>query len=83
MVNFISEPNTILVMSGLSKMEKIAEGDSDFGDFKAALFRTSNGRHFVKFEPLSSQENPRIEWLSGNDHLEWLRCWDHESTVER
>jgi hypothetical protein len=70
-------------MSGLSKLEKIAEGESDFGDFKAALFRTSDGRHLVRFEPLSRQENPHVEWLCGDDHLEWLRCWDHESTVER
>ena len=35
-------------------MEKIAEGISDFGDFKAILFSTSNGRHFVRFEPLNS-----------------------------
>jgi hypothetical protein len=55
-------------------MKKIAEGDSDFGDFKAILYMTSNGRHFVKFEPLQGSEKPRIVWLSGNDHLEWLRC---------
>ena len=61
-------------MSGFSKMEKIAEGMSDFGDFKAILYRTSDGRHFVRFEPLNGLEKPHIEWLSGNDHLEWLRC---------
>ena len=65
--------NTLL-MSWSIKMEKIAEGISDFGDFKAVLFRTSNGRHFVRFEPLNSSEKPHVEWLSGNDHLEWLRC---------
>jgi hypothetical protein len=58
-------------------MEKIAEGVSDFGDFKAVLFKTSDGRHFVKFEPSSGQENPHVEWLCGDDHLEWLRRWDH------
>ena len=83
MVNLISKSNIILIMRGVSKMEKIAEGESDFGDFKAALFKTSDGRHFVKFEPLGSQENPHVEWLNGDDHLEWLRCWDHESTVEK
>ena len=62
-------------MSGLGKMEKIAEGVSDFGDFKAVLFRTSDGRHFVKFEPTGAKENPHVEWLSGDEHLEWLRCW--------
>lgn len=61
-------------MSGFSKMEKIAEGISDFGDFKAILFRTANGRHFVRIEPMNSAEKPHVEWLSGNDHLEWLRC---------
>ncbi len=57
-------------------MEKIAEGVSDFGDFKATLFRTSDGRHFVQFVPLNSSGKPRIEWLCGDDHLEWLRCLD-------
>jgi hypothetical protein len=56
-------------------MEKIAEGISDFGDFKAVLFRTLNGRHFVRFTPLNKSEKPRIEWLPGDDYLEWLRCW--------
>ena len=56
-------------------MEKIAEGISDFGDFKAILFRTSDGRHFVKFEPSGTKENPYVEWLSGYEYLEWLRCW--------
>jgi hypothetical protein len=55
-------------------MEKIAEGESDFGDFRAILFRTSNGRHFLRFEPLKGKEKPQIVWLHGNDHLEWLRC---------
>ena len=62
-------------------MLKIAEGISDFGDFKAILFETSNGRHFVRYEFLNSIEKPRVEWLSGNDHLEWLRCLEHESTI--
>jgi hypothetical protein len=53
-------------MSGFSKMEKIAEGISDFGDFKAILFSTSNGRHFVRYEPLNSD---------GDEYLEWLRLW--------
>ena len=64
-------------------MQKIAEGDSDFGDFKASLYRTSKGRHFVKIEPLSDSDKPYVEWLCGTDHLEWLRCLDHESTVEK
>lgn len=55
-------------------MEKIDEGISDFGDFKATLFRTSDGRHFVRYEPIDSDEKPYIEWLSGDDHLEWQRC---------
>jgi hypothetical protein len=62
-------------------MLRIAEGISDFGDFKAVLFETSNGRHFVRYESLTSVEKPRVEWLSGDDHLEWLRCLDHESTI--
>ncbi len=62
-------------MSGLGKMEKIAEGVSDFGDFKAALFRTSDGRYFVRFEPLNSSEKAHVEWLPGDEYLEWLRCW--------
>jgi len=56
-------------------MEEIAEGFSDFGDFKAILFRTSDGRHFVKFEPSGTKENSYVEWLSGCEYLEWLRCW--------
>ena len=63
-------------------MEKIAEGISDFGDFKAVLVRTSDERHFVRIEPLNSVEKPHVEWLHGNDHLEWLRCWDHEPTIK-
>jgi len=62
-------------MSGFSKMEKIAEGISDFGDFKAILFSTSNGRHFVRYEPLNSTEKPHVEWLDGDEYLEWLRLW--------
>jgi len=57
-------------------MEKIAEGVSDFGDFEAALYRTSNGRHFVRIVPLQSSEKPHVEWLCEGDHLEWLRCLD-------
>jgi len=56
-------------------MEKLAEGVSDFGDFKAILFETSDGRHFVRIEPLNSSEKPHVEWLSGDEHLEWLRVW--------
>ena len=62
-------------------MQKIAEGVSDFGDFKAVLFKTSNGRHFVRYESLMDGEKPRVKWLSGDDHLEWLRCLEHESTI--
>ena len=69
-------------MSGFSKMEKIAEGISDFGDFKAILFRTSDSRHFVRFVPLKSAEKPHMEWLCGDNHLELLRCWDRESTIK-
>lgn len=54
-------------------MEQIAEGISDFGDFKAILFRASDGRHFIRFVPLKGLEKPYIEWLHGNEHLEWLR----------
>jgi len=56
-------------------MEKIAEGISDFGDFTAILFKTSNGRHFVRFKPSNNLEKGHVEWLSGDEHLEWLRCW--------
>jgi len=62
-------------------MLRIAEGVSDFGDFKAVLFETSNGRHFIRYESLNSVEKPHVEWLSGDDHLEWLRCLEHESTI--
>jgi hypothetical protein len=57
-------------------MEKLAEGISDFGDTKATLYRTSNGRHFVKIETIDGSEKPHIEWLSGTEHLEWLRVWN-------
>jgi hypothetical protein len=62
-------------MSGFGNMKKIAEGDSDFGDFKAVLFSTSDGRHFVRFEPLNNLEKPHVQWLGGDEYLEWLRCW--------
>ena len=68
-------------MSGYSKMEKIAEGISDFGDFKATLFRTSDGRHFIRYEPIKGDEKPRVEWLQGNDHLEWLRLLSNISAT--
>jgi len=61
-------------MRPFNKMEKIAEGISDFGDFRAILFRASDGRHFVRFVPLQSSEKLHTEWLCGDDHLEWLRC---------
>jgi hypothetical protein len=61
-------------MSGFSKMQMIAEGISDFGDFKAVLFRTADGRHFVRYESWKDLEKPHIEWLHGTDYLEWLRC---------
>ncbi len=54
-------------------MKKMAKGISDFGDFKATLFSTSDGRHFVRYESLKSLEKPWVEWLSGTDYLEWLR----------
>jgi hypothetical protein len=57
----------------MSQMEKIAEGISDFGDFTVALFKTEDGRHFVRYEPLKNLEKPHVEWLEGDDHLEWLR----------
>lgn len=56
------------------QMEQVAEGVSDFGDFKAVLFRASDGRHFLRIVPLNSSEKPHIEWLCGEDYLEWLRC---------
>jgi len=54
-------------------MEKIAEGVSDFGEFKAVLFKTADGRHFVRIMPFKSSEKSHVEWLSGNEYLEWLR----------
>ncbi len=62
-------------------MQRIAEGISDFKDFKATLFKTADGRHFVRYEPLNLPGKCHVEWLSGSDHLEWLRRLDHESTV--
>jgi hypothetical protein len=56
------------------EMEKIAEGESDFGDFKAVLFKASDGRHFVRYEPLKADLKPRVEWLCEGDAKEWLRC---------
>jgi hypothetical protein len=64
-------------MSGYNRMEKITEGISDFGDFKAVLFRTTDGRHFVRVEPLKGAEKSHVEWLHGTDYLEWLRCLDY------
>jgi hypothetical protein len=58
-------------------MEKVAEGVSDLGDFKAVLFRTSDGRHFVRYLPLDRSEKPYVEWLRGGDYLEWLRCLEY------
>jgi hypothetical protein len=55
-------------------MEKIAEGESDFGDFKAILYRSSDGRHFLRFVPFKGSDKPYVQWLTGNEHLEWLRC---------
>jgi len=61
-------------MNGLDKMEKLVEGISDFGDFKATLFKTADGRHFVRYEPVNGSDKPYVEWLRGTDYLEWLRC---------
>jgi hypothetical protein len=49
-------------------MEKIAEGVSDFGDFEAVLFKTSDGRHFVRILPFIKSEKPYTEWLAGDDY---------------
>lgn len=73
-VSFISKFEEYLIARRFSKMEKVAEGISDFGDFKAILFKASNGRHFLRILPLNSSEKPHVEWLCGDDHLEWLRC---------
>jgi len=62
-------------MGRLGNMEKIAEAESDFGDFKVVMFKTADGRHFVRFEPLIGKEKSRVEWLPGDEYLEWLRCW--------
>jgi hypothetical protein len=56
-------------------MEKIAEGISDFGDYRATMFKASDGRHLVRIERLDGKEKPRVHWLSGYEHLEWLRVW--------
>jgi hypothetical protein len=61
---------------------KIAEGVSDFGDFKATLFRTSNGRHFVRIVPFNDVEKTYVEWLHGNEYLEWLRRLAYNQHVE-
>ena len=68
-------------MSGFSQMQKIAEGFSDFGDFKAIMYKTSNGRYFVRFKPLDEKEKAYVEWLSGDDYLEWLRLWGKSTAV--
>jgi hypothetical protein len=73
-VNFILAFEEYL-FEWINEMEKIAEGISDFGDFKATMFRTSDGRHFVRIEPLNSSEKAHIEWLGRGEHLEWLRVW--------
>ena len=62
-------------------MQKIAEGFSDFGDFKAIMYKTSNGRHFVRFKPLDENEKAYVEWLSGDEYLEWLRLWGKSTAV--
>jgi hypothetical protein len=62
-------------------MEKIAEGISDFGDFKAVLFRTSDDRHFVRIIPFKGSEKSYDQWLPGDDYLEWLRCWSECSAT--
>jgi len=56
-------------------VEKIAEGISDFGDYRATMFKASDGRHFVRIERLDGKEKPRVHWFSGYEHLEWLRVW--------
>ena len=55
-VNFISKFEEYLIARRFSKMEKVAEGISDFGDFKSILFRTSDGRHVVRIVPLQGSE---------------------------
>ncbi len=59
-------------------MDRVAEGISDFGDFKAILFKASDRRHFVRIVPLDSSEKPHVEWLCGSEHLEWLKVFECE-----
>lgn len=64
----------LLFTEAVQQMEKVAEGVSDFGDFKAILFKTSDERHFVRFVPFKGSEKPYVMWLRGSDYLKWLRC---------
>ena len=57
-------------------MEKLEEGISDFGDFKASLFRTLDGRHFIRFEPLNGKGKPHIEWLRGNESFGMAKMFE-------
>lgn len=62
-------------------MEKVAEAESDFGDFKAVMLRTSDGRYFVRFKPLNGKERAYVQWLPGDEYLEWLRRWGKDHAV--
>ena len=65
----------------LGEWKKISEAESDFGDFRAVMVRTSDGRYFVRFEPLGGKDKPYVQWLQGDEYLEWLRLWGQEHAV--
>ena len=68
-------------MSGLVKCKKLLKASVTLVISKPFYLRLLMVAILLRYESLNNVEKPHVEWLSGDDHLEWLRCLEHESTI--